>query len=185
MRNRDRVNFINDPGAGGYTLVEIMTVVVILGIAAAVSYPSFSASYARSRLSAACFDIASALKTARGLSVTSPDNRVYGVLFKPEGEFQIYSLPGDTVITAATFSDPLVAIPYELKYTLDASVTIVNFIAAPLPFFIVFRDDGVPTADGVTIPIPDSAAVIKLASAAVKDEMTVFVRKSSGIAEVR
>ena len=185
MRNPDGVNFIKRSCARGYTLVEIMTVIVILGIGAAVSYPSLSSSYARNRLNSACFEIAGALKTARGLSVTSSDNRVYGVRFKPDGEYCIYSLPDETLITAASFDDAIIATQYDLKHALDPSVAITNFITAPVPFFIVFRDDGVPTADGVSIPLPDEAAVIKLESLAVKAEMTVKISKSSGLAEVR
>lgn len=162
-----------------------MTVIVILGIAAAVSYPSLSASYARSRLTASAFDIAAALKTARGLSVASSDGRVYGVLFKPEGEYQIYSLPGETAVSPASFSDPLVAVPCAIKHTIDPSVSVANFIAAPLPFCVIFLDDGVPTADGVSIPLPDDVASIKLSSLVVNGQAIVKISKSSGLAEVR
>jgi len=181
-----RCGFLKKSGAHGFSLVEISVVIVILGIAGAISYPSLSASYNRSRLNAACFDIISALKNARSLSVTASEARVYGVLFKPEGEYRIYSLPADTLITAASFEDPSIAIAYGEKFTLDSSVSITNFnAAAPAPFFIIFRDDGVPSADGVNIPLPDAAAQIKLSSLVVNIEMTIKISKSSGIAEVR
>ncbi len=173
-------------GVRGFTLVEISVVIVILGIAGAVSYPSLSASYNRSRMNSACFDIISALKNARALSVTSSDGRVYGVRFMPEGDYRIYSLPADTLITAADFEDPAKAVPYGEKFSIDSSAVITNFDpVSPAPFFVVFRDDGVPSADGVNIPLPDEAALIKLASIVIDFEMTIKISKSSGIAEVK
>jgi prepilin-type N-terminal cleavage/methylation domain-containing protein len=173
-------------GARGFSLVEISVVIVILGIAGAVSYPSLSASYNRSRINSACFDIISVLKNARSLSVSASEARVYGVLFKPDGEYRIYSLPADTLITAASFNDAAVAVPYGEKFTLDSSVSITNFdAAAPAPFFVVFRDDGVPSADGINIPLPDGAAQIKLSSLVINIEMIIKISKSSGIAEVK
>ncbi len=180
-----RLNLKKYSGVRGYTLVEISVVMIILGVAAAVSYPALVSSYNRSRLNSTCLHIISALKMARGLSVTASGNLIYGVVFKPDGEYRIYSFKSDTVISTANYTDTAVANPYDIKYDLDTSVAIANFEPAPVPFFVIFRDDGVPTADGVNMPIPDSSALIKLVSTAVKDEMIIKISKSSGIAEVK
>jgi len=185
MRKRS-FNKINIPSAaGGFTLVEISVVIVILGLMAAISYPSVSGSYSRSRLSSSCLQIVSALKTARGLSVTSSDNRSYGVVFLPSGRYRIYSFPSETLIDQSNYNAASIAVPYGESYEIDSSVSIANFQTAVQPFFVIFRDDGLPSADGVNIPLPDEASAIKLISESVSDELVIKISKSTGIAEVR
>jgi len=169
----------------GFTLVELSTVIVILGIIAAVSYPSMLNSYHHGRINSTCFEIISALKLARGLSATASDNRVYGVIFKSDGEYGIYSFPSDTAITYSNYNNTALVKSYAEKQFIDSSLVITNFQANPQPFWIIFRDDGVPTNDGVSVPVPDSAALIKLTSSAVNSEAVIKISKSTGIAEVK
>lgn len=169
----------------GFSFVELSTVIVILGIIAAVSYPSMLNSYHHGRINSTCFEMISTLKVARGLSATSSDNRVYGVIFKPDGEYRIHSFPSDKIINISNYNDAALVKPYGEKQFIDSSLLIDNFTSAPQPFWVIFRDDGVPTADGVSVPIPDSAALIKLTSSTVNSEAVIKISKSTGIAEVK
>lgn len=175
----------NNKNRYGFSLVEISTVIVILAIIAAVSYPAMLNSYHHGRVNSACFEIISTLKLARGLSATASDNRVYGVIFRSDGEYGIYSFPSDTTINYSNYNNAALVKPYDEKRFIDSSLVIANFQANPQPFWIIFRDDGVPTDDGVTVPIPESAALIKLTSSAVNSEAVVKISKSTGIAEVK
>jgi len=169
----------------GFSLIELSAVMVILGIIAAVSYPAMVSSYNHGRVDSTCFEIISSLKLARGLSATASDNRVYGVIFKPDGEYGIYGFPSDTLINLSNYNNSAIVKPYAEKMFVDTSLAIANFQAVPQPFWVIFRDDGVPTADGVSMPIPDSAALIKIVSTAVNYEAVIKISKSTGIAEVK
>lgn len=57
-------------GVRGFSLVELMIVVALLGIVAGIALPSFSQMIAKQRVSGAAADIHAALLQARGLAIS-------------------------------------------------------------------------------------------------------------------
>jgi len=66
----------------GVTLVEIIAVITIIGITAAISYPALIRYYYNQQINGCALEIVSLLTTARGLSVSSGGGNIYGVVFK-------------------------------------------------------------------------------------------------------
>lgn len=66
----------------GITLIEIMTVVVIVGIVSAMAVPRFQNAFERMRFRTANRDIVSTLRLARSLAISNKQN--YGVMINPD-----------------------------------------------------------------------------------------------------
>ena len=63
--------------AGGFTLIEMMVVLAVLGVLMATLYPSFGPPLARAKMHAASRDIASALRFARGVAIRTGREAVF------------------------------------------------------------------------------------------------------------
>ena len=63
----------------GFTFIELMTTVVIIGIVAAMAVPRFQKAYERMKFSSINKDVVSTLKVARSMSISNKD--IFGVNF--------------------------------------------------------------------------------------------------------
>ncbi|MEZ7891548.1 MAG: prepilin-type N-terminal cleavage/methylation domain-containing protein [Candidatus Wallbacteria bacterium] len=169
----------------GVTLVEIIAVITIIGITAAISYPALIRYYYNQQINGCALEIVSLLTTARGLSVSSGGGNIYGVVFKKSGDYSIYSFEQGKKIDASNYvSLGKVYRPGE-ESKLSSNIEITNFAKNKCDvFFIIYRDDGVPTADGINFPLPSSNAQIELVSSGVIDPLNVKVSKSTGHADI-
>ncbi len=100
--------------AQGITLIEIMTMLVIVGILAAVAAPRFQTAFEKTRFRSANRDLISTLRLARSMAIT--DKHQYGVhfsyedhtvtIFKDSVDPTAYILDGnDPVIRVDTIGD--------------------------------------------------------------------------------
>jgi general secretion pathway protein H len=64
------VLFLNGPGARGFSLLELMLVILLMSLVAAVSYPALSRGTASFRLRATGRDVLSTLRYAREKAIT-------------------------------------------------------------------------------------------------------------------
>ncbi|HNY11752.1 MAG TPA: prepilin-type N-terminal cleavage/methylation domain-containing protein [Candidatus Wallbacteria bacterium] len=170
----------------GFTLIEIMTVMIIMSVIAASSYPAMLGYYHNRQLSSNAIELSSALVNARSLSIGKTGGKIYGLVIRSSGEYQIYGFKPGIIIDHKNFDLESVGAPYGEKYALSLSVEFANFSTYKKPvILIIYRGDGVPTADGVNFPIPDEAAYIKLSSTASNASATVKIHKSTGYAGVK
>lgn len=170
----------------GVTLVEIITVLIIIGVMSSIAYPSISRYSSGRQVAGAALEIISSLSLARGLSVARADARVYGVVFFKDGLYSVYSFVQGNQVSAKLLDDSSAASRYGERQKLPASVEIMNFSKnGGRPLIIVFRPDGVPTDDGKTFPISDEASHVVLSSLAIDRVETVYVNKTTGFAGVK
>ena len=73
----------------GFTLVEIMTIIVIMGIMGAIAYPSFMKSIKRYKVRNAAADISSHIKLTRSMAMKEA-TRSYLLTFTPSGNSYSY-----------------------------------------------------------------------------------------------
>jgi len=102
----------------GVTLIELITVMVIISVLAALSIPAFGTWMAHYRLRTGTRDIVSVMRTAQMRAVSY--NMRYGVAFDPGNrQFQLYRDSGGLQVdgavnllpTGVTYKDDTVALP--------------------------------------------------------------------------
>lgn len=169
----------------GFTLIEIMTVMIIMSVIAASSYPAMLNYYHNRQLSSNAIELVSALVNTRSLSINKTGGKIYGLVMRPSGEYCVYAFKPGVIIDAKNFDLQSVGTPYGDKYYLSSSVEFANFSTNKKPvMLVIYRGDGVPTDDGINFPIPDDAAFIKLSSTASNASAAVKIHKSTGYAGV-
>lgn len=94
------------PGGGGFTLVELVLVITLVGLLAWVAYPKF-ATYYEIKLAAAARRVAADVRYAQSRSIGT--RQVHGVLFEPaQGRYTVFSpSPATPAIDPADRSKPL------------------------------------------------------------------------------
>lgn len=125
----------------GITLIEIMTVVVIVGIVSAMAVPRFQNAFERMRFRSANRDLVSTLRLARSLSVSNKMN--YGVMLDPQSKVLAIFLKADssTNLKAYEVADSLIRVD-----TLSKSL---SYISSDLSNnSLVFNPNGSCSFDG-------------------------------------
>ncbi len=114
----------------GITILEIMAVVVIIGIMAALAYPQFDASMNRLRFRGGAKDIVSKLRLARSNAIS--EKRLYGIAFNSGGGVMITFIDSLNLSSSQyDFGDPIVKID-----------TFPNGFNLATSFNIVYRPNG-------------------------------------------
>ncbi len=169
----------------GFTLIEIMTVMIIMSVIAASSYPAMLTYYHNRQLSSNAIELVSALVNTRSLSIGKTGGKIYGLVIRPTGEYAVYAFKTGVLIDQKNYDLESVGAPYGEKYALASSVEFANFSSYKKPvILIIYRADGVPTGDGLNFPMPDDSSLIKLSSTASNAKAVVKIHKSTGYAEV-
>lgn len=109
----------------GITILEIMAVVVIIGIMAALAYPQFDASMNRLRFRGGAKDIVSKLRLARSKAIS--EKRLYGIVFNAGGGVMITFIDSLNLSSSQyDFGDPIVRIDtFPSGFNLTTSFNIV------------------------------------------------------------
>lgn len=166
-----------------FTLIEIMCVIVILSAVASISYPSMIGIYHRRQLSSSAIEAASELSTARSLSISRAGGKTFGVAFYKDATYRILAFNYGVKIDESNYLDPEISQPHGEKQSLKPSVAFKKFETAANEnvFFIIFRADGVPTADAINFPLPDELSAIILTSSTADGEVKINISKTTGI----
>ncbi len=119
-----RITRPNPTDRRGFTLVELLLVVIILGVIVSMSVPRFSNSFDFMKLRSGTYDFAATLEHAQALSILqerfirleiSPDGDSCRVESDRETADQTpiaplrYELPADVRVGAVTFDDPFLS----------------------------------------------------------------------------
>lgn len=164
-------------GRRGMSLSELLIVLALLGAVTGIAWPSLSAAWRRSQLSGAARELVSTLALARGLSVGRVDGRIYGVALEPPGRYRVWSFPPGAALNPATFA--ALGRPWGEPVEIDPSLRVEGLSATRL---VVFRDDGIPTADGATFPAPEGLLSLRLVSETVDAECRIVIHRAAGTA---
>lgn len=83
----------------GFTMIEMMVVLVVAGIVAAVAVPSFQPAIAGMQLRSATQDVASALRHVRGFALATGKEQIFFLnvtnhWYRVSGRKKTYGLPG-------------------------------------------------------------------------------------------
>ena len=156
------------PGPQGFTLIEILTIVLILGIVATFALPSLQSGIGKSRLSGAVSEIVSALEYARLAAMSSgektrvtidPDSdRLLVESFKINGD----PLSGATRIpetdidggTFVTMPDPVkVGEDYVIGFGGEGRFHNVRVASSVFGdgFYVIFDQEGTPSSGGTVL----------------------------------
>lgn len=108
----------------GYTMVEVMLVLLILGIVSSVAVPTIKSSLDEMKIDGAAREVVSALSYAQSLAIQ--EGVTHGVKFnKPLEKFHCYKIsPGAGII------NPLEKKPYVIDFTVDRHFQGVEIVSA-------------------------------------------------------
>ena len=118
----------------GFTLVEIMIVVAIMGIVMTIGVPSFYRAMSRNDLSRAVNDTIEGCKTARDRAILQ--GIPYEFVVKENGELNVVPMPGRSESVAEapdgekkdSYSSPYAAFPRQLGEDVMVQLVGVNFV---------------------------------------------------------
>lgn len=121
-----RISSIGDGGRGGFTLLEVLVVLTIMGLLSAALLPNYTRTMSRLRLNQATHDLLSDLGRARQLAFTS--KKPVDVLFFPEGPHYVindraYRLKVKLQVTQEHQSTPRHDAVSTLRFFADGSAT--------------------------------------------------------------
>ncbi len=84
----------------GFTMVELMIVLVLIGIMVTLALPNFQSFFTRDRLLSSTTSVTSTLYLARTKAVN--DGARYGVQYNPDGSFYVVKDPRGTPVVHGT-----------------------------------------------------------------------------------
>jgi prepilin-type N-terminal cleavage/methylation domain-containing protein len=171
----------------GFSLVELLIVIVILGIVAKVAIPMFSSTSDEQKLDVAANEIIQTLRFARSEAMRRGPSACVESIIEPDGlsQFTIYANKVEIILwspcngpqsgTSFTLSNPLDKKPYPF-YTGDKPNTYgvsnrqvtVNPVTTNIPYRIFFDAQGMPQSSSCTsfclgnIFVPLTQATIQL-----------------------
>jgi len=142
----------NRPGERGFTLMEMMIVVVVIGVIAAMAIPSFLSYMPKLKVKACARDIVSQLRLARSKSVA--ERRPYGVAFDVGAK--CYTVFADTDNPAAktfTVADSVMHVD-----TLETDLSMVSCTYAN--GCVVFNSTGAASTSGEVKVVSSDGTVL-------------------------
>lgn len=132
----------------GFTIVELMIILLLLGIISAVTIPSISTTMNEIRLDAAAREAVYAIKYVQSLSIK--EGVEYGVKFnKYLKKFSCYKNATGIIIT-----NPLDKKPYEVIFPSSGHLQGVNIVSASFASgndFVTFNSLGEPNSSGAVV----------------------------------
>ncbi len=167
----------------GFTLIEIICVIMIVSAIASISYPALLDYYRRRQLSSSALGAASELASARSLSISRLDDKIYGVIFYENGSYRRSAFKRGVKIDKTALENNEITNFIGPAQNLEPGVNIENFNSDAIQnsFTIIFRADGIATADAINFPLPDEIAHITFSSTSLSDKMKLIISKTTGI----
>jgi len=127
----------------GFTFIEILVVIAIVGIITSISYATFRAVYRTSAVRAAVLSVADSLREARNNTLGAQADSVYGVRVSTSSVTQFR---GSTYIAGATTNE---------VYVFEGGVTATGTLVTNGTNIVFAHLSGLPSATG-TITVQDS-----------------------------
>ena len=90
-------------GSPGFTLIEIMVVIAIMGLVIAMGMPSIITAFKREGMRKAIYDVEEVCRNARAQAIFG--NKTTWVYFYPQPADRRYQLGGDPVVGGAALAD--------------------------------------------------------------------------------